>query len=316
MVLLVEKLSHFLKNPNRMENHHNNSEALLASSLQGFRSEVSKILNKVLPIPEPGTELECQFLSLAWIQKCVDVIPLIHRAFAKLVVEIDHPMNRWGKSQVEEYLDYSLNLLELLNSVTSGVSHLSHVRLCISHGLSLIGKNSDSSALVHLNEIQPCDLSKEFKIERKIVTENEESPCSGKDLIVHRSLWIVISICSWVFGVLLSGICSSVKPYMELRRSAGLFDDSLIRGWDTILANEISENCGVSKEVKEINEVTSSLKAAVADGNADEFATELRRKLEGLEELMQKIGKKTNGLFSEVLAERGKFLDSLQHTRK
>ncbi|MCD7446731.1 hypothetical protein HAX54_015635 [Datura stramonium] len=316
MVLLVEKISHFLKNPSRMENHHHNSEALLASSLQGFRSDVSKILNKVLPIPEPGTELEFHFLSLAWIQKCLDVIPLIHRAFATLVVEIDHPMNRWGKSQVEDYLDYSLNLLELLNSVTSGVSHLSHAKLCISHGLSLIEKNPHSLALEDLKEIQPYDLGREFKVEVKMITENEESSCCGKDVIIRRSLWILWSISLWVFGVLLSGICSSVKPYMELRKSAGLFDDSLIRGWDTILANEIAENCGVSKEVKEINEVATSLKAAVANGEVDGFAIELRRRLEGLEGLLQTIGKKTNDLFSEVLAERGKFLYSLQHTRK
>ncbi|KAK4379737.1 hypothetical protein RND71_001599 [Anisodus tanguticus] len=295
-----------------MENHHHNSEALLASSLQGFRFDVSKILNKVLPIPEPRTEPEFQFLALAWIQKCLDVIPLIHRAFAKLVVEIDHPMNRWGKTQVEEYLGYSLNLLELLNSVTSGVSHLSHAKLCISHGLNLIEKSSDSLALEHLKEVQPYDLGKEFIVEGKI-TENEESSCLGKDLIISRSLWILKSISLWVFGVLLSGICGNVKPYMELRKSAGLFDDSLIRGWDSVLAKKVAENCGVSKEVKEINEIATALKAAIANG---EVVKELRRRLKDLEDLMQTIGKKTNDLFSEVLSERGKFLDSLQHTGK
>uniref|UniRef100_A0A3Q7EJ94 Uncharacterized protein n=1 Tax=Solanum lycopersicum TaxID=4081 RepID=A0A3Q7EJ94_SOLLC len=272
MVLLVGKISHFLKNMENHHHHHNhNSEALLASSLQGFRSEISKILNKILPISEPETEVEFQFLSLVWIQKCVDVIPLINRAFAKLVVEIDHPMNKWGKSQIEEYLDYSLSLLELLNSVTSGVSHLSHAKLCISHGLSLIGKNSDPLVVLeHLNEIQPYDFGKELKVERKMIPENEESPCTGKDLIVRRSLWILMSVSSWIFGVLLSGICSNDRPYIELRKSAGLFDDSLIRGWDTILASEIAENCGVSKEAKEINEVITGLKEAVANENWEE----------------------------------------------
>uniref|UniRef100_A0A3Q7GVW5 Uncharacterized protein n=1 Tax=Solanum lycopersicum TaxID=4081 RepID=A0A3Q7GVW5_SOLLC len=144
MVLLVGKIIHFLKNMDNHHHHHNhNPEALLASSLQSFRSAISKILNKILPILEPETELEFQFLSLVWIQKCVGVIPSINRAFAKLVVVIEHPMNKWGKSQIKEYLDYSLSLLELLNSETSGVSHLSHAKLCISHGLSFIGKNSD-----------------------------------------------------------------------------------------------------------------------------------------------------------------------------
>ncbi|XP_009787835.1 protein BPS1, chloroplastic-like [Nicotiana tabacum] len=312
MVLLVEKISHFLKHPNRLENQHHNSEALLASSLQVFRSDVSKILNKVLPIPEPGTEPEFQFLSLAWIHNCLDAIPMMHRAFAKLVVQIDHPINRWEKSQVEEYLDYTLNLLELLNSVTSGVSHLSHARLCISHGLSLLEKNSYSPALEHLKEIQPHDLGKEFKVEGK----TEESSCSGKDLITHQSLWILRSISFWVFGVMLSGICSDVKPYMELRISAGLFDDSLIKGWDSVLAKEIAQNCGVSKEVKEINEVVTSLKSAVPNGEVDEIAKQHRRRLEDLGELLQTMGKKTNDLFTDVLAERSKFLDSLQHTRK
>lgn len=212
-------------------------------------------------------------------------------------------------------MDYTLNLLELLNSVTSGVSHLNHAKLCISHGLSQMEKGSYSSALEHLKEIQPHDLGKELKVECKI-TENEESSCSGKDLIIHQSLWILRSISLWVFGVMLSGICSDVKPYMELRISAGLFDDSLIKGWDYVLTKEIAENCGVSKEVKEINEVITSLKSAVPNGEVDEIAKEHRRRLEDLGELLQTIGKKTNDLFTDVLGERSKFLDSLQHTRK
>ncbi|KAK4411099.1 hypothetical protein Sango_0182900 [Sesamum angolense] len=72
------------------------------------------------------------------------MIDVGNRAFVKLVVEIDYPMSGWGGRADEEYLNYSLILLDLLNSINSSVSHLGQAKISTSHALNLI-RNSPTA---------------------------------------------------------------------------------------------------------------------------------------------------------------------------
>ncbi|MBA0805121.1 hypothetical protein Gohar_004662 [Gossypium harknessii] len=67
---------------------------------------------------KPGSEIS----SFLWIQQCYELLSLINTAFAKLVVDIDYPVNRWEVTSLHQYLNYSFHLLELLKSVSSSLS--------------------------------------------------------------------------------------------------------------------------------------------------------------------------------------------------
>ena len=54
---------------------------------------------------------------------------MINKAFAELAVDIDYPMNKWKVDSIEGYLNYTLSLLELLNSMSSSLSHPGHAGL-------------------------------------------------------------------------------------------------------------------------------------------------------------------------------------------
>lgn len=111
MVLLLERIS---KLYSKLENHHHHHAAdprqskALSASLEAFQSDVSGCLNRLRLNSKPGSEL----LSLTWVRQCFGLIPVINRAFAKLVVDIDYPISKWEIASVEEYLKYSLILLE------------------------------------------------------------------------------------------------------------------------------------------------------------------------------------------------------------
>eukprot|EP00257_Ricinus_communis_P023877 XP_015583988.1 uncharacterized protein LOC107262485 [Ricinus communis] len=150
MVLLVAKIS---KLYSKLENHHHHhrgrpqSEAFSAS-LQAFRSDVSSSITRLLLNSKPGG---LEIMSLEWIQECFQVLPFINKAFAKLVVEIDYHMSEWKAKSMEAYLKYSLDLLDLLNSISSSLSYLGQIRLALSHALSLV-ESSPSSGIEHSSD--------------------------------------------------------------------------------------------------------------------------------------------------------------------
>ncbi|KAG8391180.1 hypothetical protein BUALT_Bualt01G0160900 [Buddleja alternifolia] len=291
-----------------MENHHPKSDALSAS-LDVFRSKISNFLSQILLKPEPGPE----FTSLTLFNKCFELIHITNKAFAKLVVEIDYPMTRWGGKATDDYLNYTLNLLDLLNSITSSISHLNQAKISIFHALALI-KNSSPSAAKHLKKIIPRkNLSKELKFEGGTGIE-EKRYSSEKECVIIEAVMVLKKIGFMALGIVLSGLCGDAKPYLEIRKYAGGFDDSLIKGLDLRFCKEMAEIQGGLEEVKEVNCATDRLCEAISGGRYMEAVRELKRRLEVLENSMQGIEKETNSLFSEVLGTRNKLLDNLRVT--
>lgn len=308
MVILVEKLGRSLKFHHRLDhNNHPNHDAeeALLTSFRAFRSEVSKLLSQIMVEAKPGSE----FLSLEWVHRCLEALPLIDKAFAKLVVDIDHPISKWEAAASEAYLSYSLNVLELLNKISSSVSHLCQGRLELSHGLSLI-ESSPALALKHLQKIQPKDLGNDLKVEG--IKANEEKFSSRKESIIHEAIAIRISSGLWLFGIMISGLCSDVKPYFHMRKSAHKLHDPSLESLDSLLSEEIIQKKRMLKEIKEVNEAAAELATEIAHRNGDAAAEILGRRLEVLEKVLQKIGKQTDCLFSEALVARNKLLDIIR----
>lgn len=298
MVLLVQKLAFSLKHLSKLENHHHHSSEPLSVSLQTFRSDVSNYLTKLSTNSDPGSE----FLSLKWIQQCLEALPIVNKAFAKLVADTNYPMNKWEVSSIEEYLNYSLSLLEFLNSISSAVSRLSQARFSLSHALSLIGNFPEK--LKPLKEIKYKDFHKDLKVNG--IEERKGKFSSEKDMIFHQAMLILMNIGLWVYGVVVSGLCSDVEPYMEMRKSARGFVFPPVMVFDLSVWENMMENGGIVKELKEVND-------AVANG---ENAKELQMiKLEVIEKVVVGIKEETNLIFFEVLAGRNELLDILRRQK-
>lgn len=69
-------------------------------------------------------------------------------------------MSQWKLDSIEEYLNYTVSVLELLNSISSSLSHLGQAMLSLSHGLNLTlveKEKSHSLARMYLKAIQPSE---------------------------------------------------------------------------------------------------------------------------------------------------------------
>ncbi|KAL8061961.1 hypothetical protein ABFX02_02G116500 [Erythranthe guttata] len=302
MVLLLHKLALPLKFPS--SNHR--SSGNLSASLHNFRSRISGFITQTWSKPEK------YFLSRTGFDKCFELIQTTNRAFAKLVVEIDHPMSRWSGKLTESYLSHTLISLDILNAVSSSVSHLNQAKISISHAVSLIQNSSppSSAAASRLKKIageNPYSC-KNFKSEGLSSSSSssirfQERPGfeNDQESVVLQALVLCKKIVLMALGSVLSGFCGDAKTYMEIRELAGGFDDSLIKDLDLKFCQEIQGNLIVMEEVKEINKAI------------EEFSVEvLKIRLDELENLIQSIEKQTNHLFSEILAARNKLLDNLR----
>lgn len=233
------------------------------------------------------------------------------KAFAELVVEIDYPATRWGGEATEEYLKYTLNLLNMLNSVSSTVSHLNQAKISILHGLSLV-ENSTSAAGKYLKKIAMCNLGKGSGV--KASTGIEIRPGSvKKECVILEALIILNKIGLLAIGLVLSGLDCSTKPYLENGNSPMGPDDPLNRVLESRFCKEMREIEGSMEEVKEVNCAIEQLFVAISSGTSTEAAAkELKGRLEVLENSIKGIEKEASNLFSQVIADRNKLLDNLR----
>ncbi|KAL7120474.1 hypothetical protein ACP275_02G125100 [Erythranthe tilingii] len=305
MVLLLHKLALPLKFPS---NHRSSGDP--SASLRNFRSRISGFITQTWSKPEPGPEK--YFLSQTGFDRCFELIQTTNRAFAKLVVEIDHPVSRWSGKLTESYLSHTLISLDILNAVSSSVSHLNQAKISISHAVSLIQKSSpppSSAAAIRLNKIAGENPScKKFKSEglsssssSSSIRLQERPGFENEESVVLQALVLCKKIVLMALGSVLSGLCGDGKMYVEIKKLAGGFDDSLIKDLDFRFRQEIQGNTIVMEEVKEINNAI------------EEFSMEeLKIRLNKLENLIESVEKQANHLFSEILAARNKLLDNLR----
>ncbi|CAH9098979.1 unnamed protein product [Cuscuta epithymum] len=314
MVVLIQKLTHFLKIPSKPEKRRSSYTAVdHQPSLTEFWSGVSSFLNQIQSdhTEEPP---ETEFWTLGRVQSFLEALSLIHKYFEKTAAsDLAQPAGgggcSWGEEITEEYLNYSFDLLGLLNCVSSSLSHLNQASVSLSIGLS----RSDVSAK-HLRKIQPLDLQGNFKVSG--MKQESADYTDKKERVIHEAMKITKGVSLWILGAVLSALCSDIRPYLELRKSAlepSGHDEPLLLGLDCRFNQEVMEKKHyVVKEVEEINKAVEAMLAAAAAG--EDVAGELGKQIQLFEERLNGISQQIDYLFLEVLAARNRVVDGLRLT--
>lgn len=301
MVLLEET---FVKLCSKMEDHlhihHHHHEPLFES----FKVNISDSFDRLISTLNP----ESKSLQLPWILDCFKLLPSMHGSFEKLAADLDY---RWeADDSVEHYLKYSLNLLELFNSISSTLSHLGQSRIVLTHALILFQENPSSFDLDRLKPIPPETHLREFN------KDGKNHSFSGKEDVISKALTMMESIGLWVAGFVLSALSGDPNPYTEMRKwSVGSEIGSLIDLDSRVKQIMLQQREIFVREVIEINESAGSLASAIdagEEGEASCRANELGRKLEGLEVMVEEMREEVNGLFSEVMKARNGLIDCLR----
>ncbi|KAI3826994.1 hypothetical protein L1987_01055 [Smallanthus sonchifolius] len=269
--------------------------------LQTFRSLVSESLNRALESLSIGSE----FLSLTWIHQFFQMVSMINNAFAKLTVGIDYPVSSWEAGSIDEYLDYTINLLDLLNSISSSISHVNQARVSLTHALSLM-ESSPVLAVERLREIKKHDSIMEFKASGG---EHVEINMKEKEWIFHEAMMVMKSTGFWVCGVVLSVLKCEVDPMMEITRNT-VFMDSSLKSLDSIFRKRFMEEGGIVKEVEGVNE---SVRLIISSGiDVSDGGMELKRRLELVGNGLTVLKEEEERIFGSVMTARNEVLETLR----
>ncbi|XP_074306308.1 protein BPS1, chloroplastic-like [Silene latifolia] len=290
MVVLISKLPIFLHKSKKSKLDQSESIAF-----QSFQSTLSENLHKLFSDHKNG--LNYASLSLSWYIPSFKFIQGMNKAFAKLVKDLDYPVTKWQGKLGENYFSYTLNMLDVLNSISSSISNLGSSRLSISHAITLIASNP-SSAIHHLKPIIP----KKIKDFNSKDMSNVESFNCGKERVIHEAMMKMRSVDLLILKVLFRGLSG------ERIEENGWFNSGEFDGFNLGFGEEFV----VIKEIKEVNEVVKKIEGSLVGGkksNKYVETEELKRKLNEFESLIEMVEKEVNCLFSEVLARRNELIN-------
>lgn len=248
-------------------------------------------------------------MSFRWLLQLIEALYILHTAFAKLVVDLDYPVGKWGGNLADGYLNYTLNLLDLLNSSSFSLSQLAHSRLSLSCALFSL-QSSSSMAVSRLKPIAPV---RNFEgLENRGIVGNRKKGCSGEELAIEKALATMEDIGYWVCGIVISGCEGDSSAYLEMRKLATGVAVPAFKALDSVIFAVVSGKGSVPDEVEEVNNAAEKIVGGGGDGEATE---EMRKRLWKLEKAVEGLGKEVDGRFSEVLDGRNRLLDVFRHSK-
>lgn len=273
-----------------------------SASLQAFRLLVSENLNRVLETLKLGSDL----LSLTWIHQCFKMVSMINTAFAKLMVEIDYPLSRWENGSIDEYLDYTIKLLDLLNSISFCISHVNQARVSLAHASSHV-ESSHVLVFEPIRKIKKHDSIMEFKFNGG---HDVDKNCNEKEWVFHEAMMVLEIIGYWVCGVVLSGLKGEVDPVIRIARNMVSVDSSLI-ALDSIFKKKTMEKRpGFVKEFEEVNESVGLIISSGIDNSNG--GMELKRRLDVVGNGLMRLKDEEELLFGTIMDARNEVLETIR----
>ncbi|GER43598.1 hypothetical protein STAS_20457 [Striga asiatica] len=302
MVLFAEKLGC----------HHKNSKTALAS-LNDFQSEISSFLKETtVKLAKSPKSLSMQFF-----QNLFELINFADQAFAKLTTKIDYPMSQWGGKATHEYLNHSLIFLQMLNSISTLISHLNQARVSISRSLSLIEKNSINMATKYLKKSQGTKISNPskctFSVEGLSTGVEKKPGCEKKERVVLEALIVVKKIRFFALGLVMSRLCEDKKMCWEVGVFSG--DEPFKMVLDLGFRKEVVAVMEIGGPMDEVNRAVERVCEGLLMSNGKvecEAMKELKGRLKVLDNCVEFVEKEVNGLFCQVLGVRSKLLDNIR----
>jgi len=116
---------------------------------------------------------------------------------------------------------------------------------------------------------------------------------------------IEFSIC----GVLLSCLYGDAKPYIELRKIAGEFENSLVSTLDFKIIEKVAKKKPSFKEIEEINNFVAHL---VAGDEVKDMQPRKFREICELGKIFDDISKEVDHLFDDVMTQRTELVDGFR----
>jgi len=228
-------MSSFFGNPFRVfiRKRSFNSSPRLGQLLRGFEDALAERLER-LKLNNPK-----DFIDLTWMQQAIEVLCTMHSDLRSFVVELRFPISKWDKKWIDQYLDDTVNLLDICIALNAEISWLDHRHLIVQYVLHLLNFSDgmpSSDKLCRAND-HLRDLRGETKSQgkngasqtnRKIedCAARLEGMCkslhlrkvksSGKGKVLLRAMYGLKATTIFICSILVSMFEGSSRPLVDL----------------------------------------------------------------------------------------------------
>jgi len=111
----------------------------------------------------------------------------------------------------------------------------------------------------------------------------------------------------------LSCLYGDAKPYIEIRKIAGGFENSMVSTLDLKISEKLVKKMPCFSEIEEINNFVARLVAG--DEVKDDATKEFQRNLCEVGKIFDDISKEVDHLFDDVMTQRTELVDGFRHQK-
>lgn len=210
-----------------------NSSVRLNQILKGFETVLEERLER-LKLNKPK-----DFIDLTWMRQAMEILFSLHSDLRSLVGDLGFPIAKWDKKWIDQYLDDTVNLLDICIALNAEISCLDHRHLIVQYVLHLLNFSDgmlSSDKLIrandHLGELMGETKAKEkngaSQTKRKIencaaILEGmrkslhlRKVKSSAKGKVLLRAIYGVKATTIFICSILVSVFAGSSGPLVDL----------------------------------------------------------------------------------------------------
>jgi len=296
------------------------SSAKHFSLLTAFEQTLANTIRNL--IPKNNTEA----LTFSWIRRAIKSLSETHANIKTLINTLKFPVSNWDEKSMDLYLDNSIKVLDVCNTLTSELSKLDQSQLHLKYALHMLDSDDTSITRVHksLHDYMEKVHSDNPKLEScHSVLEELASTLhlvkvkkSSKGVVLTRALYGVKVLTVFICNIFMVAVSGSSKQPIILEVSgeclwAQTFNDLQVginRQFGKI--GMVKELEVVNAHVKELHNLCVGMEKETAvmaalkktspklGGDAEHFAIELDLLSKELEEFFQLVLEGRNALLS------------------
>ncbi|KAG6758081.1 hypothetical protein POTOM_038415 [Populus tomentosa] len=275
----------------------------------------------------PSSSRPSVAINLSWLSSALDFLSFTHDEAINLLssLKLDNSL--------DFYLDNSVKLLDLCNSISSEIERFRHRRLVLSFALHVLNDGSEDQEKLTRARVSLSDWVNNYKgpifesnnnlenLARDLELRLKEVPrgkISADERLVRRTIYAVGLVTVFVAGVVVTALRGSTGLVVAVRAPPEFLWADSFNFLNTTISNRPDKKRYLLNELDEIEARIKEVSGVMVDGSLENgersssAVKELEMVTERLGEGLDRLGNGVNEVFNSVLSTRKGMLEKMR----
>eukprot|EP00252_Welwitschia_mirabilis_P011099 TRINITY_DN2495_c0_g1_i1.p1 TRINITY_DN2495_c0_g1~~TRINITY_DN2495_c0_g1_i1.p1 ORF type:complete len:366 (-),score=46.67 TRINITY_DN2495_c0_g1_i1:573-1670(-) len=249
-------------------------------------------------------------INLEWMCQALEVLYCVHKNLNSLVTDLHFPVKQWEQKWMDEYLEESLNVLDICIAINSEISRMEQTQLLGQYVLHVCESSEDTGSVDKQARVQHalkdllekrdtagketlCGTNKKIEKCTEILQkmsrtlEFSKTKSSTKSGVFLRAMYGVKAVTAFICGVILSTLGESADSLISLNVCTDLLWSSAFLSLQKSVHEEIKSSLGQKKgnlttlvEIQELYAQAESLQSMFTKEESDTYQSGTQTYLE------------------------------------